>query len=89
MKIDSFSIIGFVAAFFTTASTLPQLLKTIKLKKTDELSLMMYVCLTIGVFLWLLYGILSKNPPLIFANTIAFILNAIVLVLKIKYDRSR
>ena len=81
------TIIGLMAAACTTASFLPQAIKTIKTKKAGDLSLSMYIIITIGVILWIIYGILIKDLPLIVANIITFILTATVLISKIKHDK--
>ena len=82
---DLFTIIGLVAAACTTISYAPQAVKTIKTKDTRDLSLVMYLILTIGVFLWLIYGLLVKNLPLIIANAITLLFTYTILLLKIKY----
>ena len=82
---DTFTIIGLVAAICTTISFLPQVIRIIKTKHTKDLSLAMYSILTIGLFLWLVYGILVKDLPVIIANSISLLCAAIILVLKIKY----
>lgn len=82
---DWITIIGLLAATGTTTSFLPQTIRTIKTKHTRDLSLGMYAILTTGVFLWLVYGILIKNMPIIIANAISFVFTTIILILKIKY----
>jgi len=79
------TLIGLVAATCTTFSFLPQVIKTIKTKHTKDLSLGMYSVLTIGIFLWFLYGILIKDFPIIIANAISFIFAATILFQIIKY----
>lgn len=79
------TLIGFVAAFCTTISFLPQVIKTIKTRQTKDLSLGMYSVLCFGIFMWLVYGILDFSLPLILANAISFVLSGIVLMMKIKY----
>lgn len=76
---------GYIAAFLTTFSFLPQALKTIKEKDTKSISLVMYLMFTFGVFSWLLYGIFTKDLPLLLANLVTFILAVIILSLKLKY----
>lgn len=68
------SFIGYVAAFLTTFAFLPQALKTIKTRDTSGLSLAMYACLTVGIFLWLLHGIHQRDPALIGANAVTLLL---------------
>ncbi|MBU0466443.1 MAG: SemiSWEET transporter [Nanoarchaeota archaeon] len=77
--------IGLAAATITTISHTPQVIKSWKTKKTKDVSLLMYIALATGVFLWLLYGVLIKDLPLILANSITFIFTFSTLVLKIKY----
>ena len=78
-------ILGLVAAGLTTFSALPQLIKSLKTKKTDDISLFMYITLSSGIVLWLVYGLLINNLPLILANSVSLVINAYVLLLKIKY----
>ncbi|MCK5044518.1 SemiSWEET transporter [Candidatus Parcubacteria bacterium] len=82
---DTFTIIGLVAATCTTISFVPQALRTIKTKHTKDLSLAMYSLFTIGIFLWFVYGILVKDLPLIIANGITLLFTSTILILKIKY----
>ena len=79
------TLIGFVAAFCTTISFLPQVIKTIRTRQTKDLSLLMYSVLCFGIFMWLVYGLLEFSWPLIFANSISFVLSGTVLIMKIKY----
>ena len=77
--------IGLFAALLTTVAFLPQVIKTWKTKKTRDISFIMYIILVTGVFLWLIYGFLIKDLPLILANLVTLILVSSVLFLKIKY----
>ncbi len=74
------AIIGNIAAFLTTSSFLPQAIKTIKTRDTESLSFPMYLLFVIGVALWLVYGILNKQLPIILGNLITLILAGIILV---------
>jgi MtN3 and saliva related transmembrane protein len=85
METSFVSILGFVAAFCTTVSFVPQALRVIKTKHTKDLSLAMYSLLNIGIVLWLIYGVMIDAWPIIIANTITLSLTLIILVLKIKY----
>jgi len=77
--------LGLVAATCTTTSFLPQAVKIIRTRHTKDLSLGMYLILTIGSFLWFIYGVILHDIPLIIANVITFLLTATILILKIKY----
>lgn len=78
-------IIGYLAAFGTTVSFLPQAIKTIQTKNTSGISLYMYALFTAGTFLWLMYGIMSHSLPVATANVVTFIFASIILVYKLKY----
>jgi MtN3 and saliva related transmembrane protein len=78
-------IIGYMAAFGTTVSFLPQAIKTIQTKDTSGISLYMYMLFTAGTFLWLMYGLMSHSLPVAVANVITFIFASIILVYKLKY----
>ncbi|MFT6335398.1 MAG: MtN3 and saliva related transmembrane protein [Saprospiraceae bacterium] len=78
-------IIGIVAAVLTTLSFLPQAIKAIKTKDTRGISLTMYSLFFLGVTLWLIYGILINDLPIILANGLTFILAGTILILKLKY----
>lgn len=82
---DFVSILGLSAGFLTTIASLPQIIRTLKLKHTKDISLMMYLLIFFGVFLWLLYGILLGDMPLILANSVSLALILVILVLKFKY----
>ncbi|MFA5995774.1 MAG: SemiSWEET transporter [Patescibacteria group bacterium] len=79
------TIIGTLAAGCTTISFLPQAIKTIKTRETKDISLLMYVLFIIGITLWLVYGVLLHEWPIIIGNSITFVLAFIVLRLKIKH----
>jgi MtN3 and saliva related transmembrane protein len=78
-------IIGFLAAFCTTISFLPQAVKTIRTKNTTGISLSMYVVFTVGTFLWLLYGIMDHSAPVAAANLVTFIFAGTILIYKLRY----
>jgi MtN3 and saliva related transmembrane protein len=79
--------IGFVATGFAVSSTVPQISKALRTKKSDDISLRFIVVLIIGLSFWVIYGIGKRDVVLIIGNSIAVILNTILLILKIKYSR--
>jgi len=83
------TILGLVAAILTTISFLPQAIKTIKTKNTDDLSLGMYSVLVSGIILWLIYGILIKDLPVILANGVTLVFTSSILFLIIKYKKKQ
>ncbi|MFQ5441642.1 MAG: SemiSWEET transporter [Thermodesulfobacteriota bacterium] len=79
------TIIGLAAAAFTTVSFVPQAVKIIKIRETRDISLLTYLLLETGIFLWFVYGILIVNLPVILANGITLVFTTIIVILKIKF----
>jgi len=82
---DYITIIGLTAGALTTTAFFPQVLQIHRTKQTKDLSLPMFIILTIGIFLWLIYGILSKILPVVMSNTIAFVFSSYIVIMKVKY----
>lgn len=80
-------MLGLIAGACTTIAFLPQVIKTWKSRSAKDLSLSMFSIFTIGVSLWLVYGILDQNVPVIAANLITLMLAATLLVLKFRFKR--
>lgn len=78
-------MLGFAAAFFTTFALLPQGIRAIKTRHTKDISFPMVLMMEIGIILWLIYGIMIHDLPLVFANGIGAIFATINLAMKIKY----
>ncbi len=78
------TIVGLLAAAGTTFSFLPQAIKSWKSRHTGDISLPMYILLVSGVALWLVYGILLKDLPIILANSVTLIFTIPILILKLK-----
>jgi len=77
--------LGLLAALLTTAAFLPQVLHTLATRDTRGISLRMYVIFTAGVALWLVYGLLTRDLPLIAANAVTLILAGAILILKLRH----
>ena len=82
---DIITVTGFAAAILTTASFLPQAVKTIQTKDTSGISFFMYSLFTLGTLLWFLFGLFSNNMPVMIANAVTLVFASIILVYKIKY----
>ncbi|WP_442264635.1 SemiSWEET family sugar transporter [Tenacibaculum sp. ZS6-P6] len=82
---DFHEILGYLAAFLTTASFLPQVYKTWKTKSTEGLSLSMYTIFFTGIVCWLVYGIYLNSLPIILANTITGVSAFLLIVMKLKF----
>ena len=78
-------MVGIIAGCLTTFALAPQVIKLMKYKNTKSISLIMCIMQITGVFLWLVHGLMIKGFPLIFANSISFVLVLIILIHKIKY----
>jgi len=78
-------ILGIIAGICTTGSFIPQMIKILKTKHTKDISLIMYVVFTVGIVLWLVYGVLIMEIPVIVANVTALIFCSVILAAKIRY----
>jgi MtN3 and saliva related transmembrane protein len=78
-------LIGTLAAILTTISFLPQALHTFRTKDVRGISLGMYSAFTLGVALWLVYGLLLGAWPVVIANVITLALASTILVMKLRY----
>ncbi|WP_288261527.1 SemiSWEET family sugar transporter [uncultured Prochlorococcus sp.] len=82
MNIDIF---GYFAAILTTAAFLPQLVKILKTKKADDVSLTTLIMFIVGVLSWIIYGYKISSTPVLTANLITLILNLLILISKIYF----
>jgi MtN3 and saliva related transmembrane protein len=79
------SWIGFIAAILTTASFAPQAVKAWRTRSTQDISLTMFVMLAAGIILWLTYGLLINDMPLIIANALTLVLAGAILAAKLRF----
>jgi len=79
------TLIGLLAATCTTGSFLPQVIRAWRTRSTRDVSALMFVLLVTGNALWLLYGALIGDLPLVVANLITITLVGIILALKLRY----
>jgi MtN3 and saliva related transmembrane protein len=84
MNVDIF---GYFAAILTTVAFLPQLIKTIRTKKADDVSLTTLIMFIIGVLSWIIYGYKISSTPILIANIITLILNLLILISKIYFSK--
>jgi len=76
-----------MATVFAVSSSIPQIIKALKTRKTDDVSIWLVVVLIIGLGLWVIYGIGINDLLISIANSIAVSINTFLLILKIKYSR--
>ena len=86
---DTTQIVGIGAGVMTAVSMLPQLIKIIKEKKADDVSIVMLVILNTGLILWSIYGFMRDDMPIIVTNCFSILLNITVLVLRIKFSGTK
>jgi MtN3 and saliva related transmembrane protein len=82
-------IIGYCAAFLTTIAFLPQAIQSWRTRDLSGISVGMYSLFTVGVGLWLIYGLIIEKWPLIVANALTFALALSILVLKLRAGKSQ
>lgn len=85
MNTGLIDLLGWVAAILTTVAFFPQLLKIWRSKSAKDVSLVMMITFSIGVFLWLVYGLAIQALPVVIANLVTLILALLIIILKIKY----
>jgi MtN3 and saliva related transmembrane protein len=85
---NAIELMGYVAAFCTTAAFIPQVLLVWRQRSAKSISLAMYLSFCFGVFLWLCYGIIIGAWPLAINNGVTLVLASAVLVMKWRFDRA-
>jgi MtN3 and saliva related transmembrane protein len=83
-----FQWVGYAAGTLTTLAFLPQVLHVWKTKRADDLHIGWLVSLTAGVVLWLVYGIFTRQRPVIVANAVTLALVVALTVMKARYSRA-
>ncbi|MGN6615707.1 MAG: SemiSWEET transporter [Ilyomonas sp.] len=79
------TIIGLIAGILTSLSMLPQLIKTVRLKQAGDVSPAMLIVLICGVAIWVFYGVIRKDLPIILTNSFSFLLNVSMLYFQRRY----
>tara|TARA_Y100000589_G_scaffold99243_1_gene93752 strand:+ start:187 stop:453 length:267 start_codon:yes stop_codon:yes gene_type:complete len=87
MKTIYIEFFGYFAAILTTLAFIPQLIKTLKTKKAEDVSLTTLIMFLTGVAAWIVYGIQISSKPILIANLITFLLNFLILVFKLIYSK--
>lgn len=77
--------VGLMAAFCTTFAFAPQAIKTWRTRSTSDISLGMFSLMVVGIALWLAYGVMIEDIPLIAANLVTLFLAGVILVLKLRH----
>ena len=82
---DPVEAIGFLAGFITVISLLPQTIQVWRTRSTHDLSLLSYSMMSCGAILWLTYGLLKWDMPIILPNAINLVLLTLILVAKVRF----
>lgn len=82
------NVLGLAAATLTTGAFAPQLIRVLRTRSTEDLSLAMLATFNTGVVLWLVYGLRVGATPIIVANLVTLAQSATLLFLKLRYDRA-
>ena len=80
-------MLGMLAGTISAIVFLPQVIKTYRSKSAKDISVWMFSFATISVILWLIYGILINNGPVIYTNSCVLVLSVVMLYFKLKFDR--
>ena len=82
-------LLGLSAGSLTTISFVPQVIKTWRSKSADDISTGMFAIFSIGLVMWLIYGLYLESLPIIIANTVTLVLTIVMLILKYRYSLNR
>jgi MtN3 and saliva related transmembrane protein len=85
VSFDWITGIGLAAAFLTTFAFVPQAVKAWRSRSTGDISLGMFATMTAGIVLWLAYGLIREDVPLIVANVVTLVLAGGILYLKLRH----
>jgi MtN3 and saliva related transmembrane protein len=77
------TVVGIIAGILTAVSLLPQLIKIIKEKKCDNISVLMLITLLAGVGTWVYYGYLKDDWPIIITNSFSFLINLAIIACRV------
>lgn len=87
MDIIIVNTIGFAAGFLMAITMIPQIIKSLKTKSVEDISLLMLIIYVASAFLWVIYGILIKSLPVAITDAFAFCVSSMQLAIKIKYTK--
>ena len=80
-------IIGLAGGICTATSLIPQVIKTIKERKAEDISLLMLIVLMTGLILWIIYGIKRNDIPIILTNSFSLLVNITMIILRIRFKK--
>ena len=80
-------VIGIIAGILVLSSFIPQLHKAYKTRRMSDVSIYLMGLIASGMLLWVVYGIIRRDPVIIGTNAAGFVLNIILMILKLRYDK--
>ncbi len=83
---DVTQLVGISAGILTAVSMLPQLIKIVKDKKAEDVSIIMVIVLLAGLSMWIVYGVMKKDYPIIVTNCFSVVVNLLLLIFRIRYS---
>lgn len=84
---DAIELLGMAAGTISSITFLPQVIKTWQTKSAKDISVWMFLLVTLSVIMWLAYGILVKSIPIIYTNSAVLLMSLIMLYFKWRFDR--
>jgi MtN3 and saliva related transmembrane protein len=81
-------MVGLTAGCMTTCSFIPQVVRTYRSRSVKDISLRMYLLMSAGVLLWVVYGAMIGSVSVMTANVVSFILTAAIVIMKIVFGRT-
>ncbi|MDR2458145.1 MAG: hypothetical protein LBD41_06675 [Clostridiales Family XIII bacterium] len=85
---EQLEYLGFAAGFFSMIAFIPQVYKTYKLKSAKGISIQTFIIFSLGLLLWIIYGLIVHKAPIYITNIVMLIVSSAQIILKIKYDRA-
>jgi MtN3 and saliva related transmembrane protein len=85
MDPQQLQILGFVAGILTTTAFVPQVVRVWRTRSTTDISLAMFLLFSLGVLLWLVYGVSIRSPPVVAANAVTLVLSVAILLAKLRF----
>lgn len=87
LNMNSTDLIGLLAGICVTVSVIPQIYKVWKTKKVKAISLVTFSMLTVGIAIWVVYGVLKDDLPIIVTNSVSLCLNLIMIYFIVYYEK--
>ena len=81
--LDKIMIVGLLAGLCTTLSFIPQIAKIYRTRRTRDLSLSTYVLLSVGIFLWVVYGVALRQIAIVLPNMVVLVMSLYIVALKL------